>query len=299
MSDLLNTREVARFLGVNEKVVYTLIAEKGLPATKVTGKWLFPKHLVETHTINYPCFELQSRGKSGIMIIIGSNNPLLDKAISLFNQTYPNYVIVFGNLGSLGGLKSLRQGICHLATSHLLEKDEKEYNFGFAKEVLGQLPVLINFCRREQGILVAKDNPKGIGGVADLARPGIRMVNRSLGTGTRLLLDRELKKLGIETDRIDGYENEVARHLDVGLEILGGRADAGLAVKALANLLNLDFIHLRWEGCDLLARKEQFFEKPIQLFLSLLQEDTFKQIAGGFSGYDLNQTGKMVFPKEN
>ncbi|GAF68625.1 unnamed protein product [marine sediment metagenome] len=126
---LLNTKEVAHFLDVNEKVVYNLIAGKGLPATKVTGKWLFPRHLVEqwleNRTINYPGIASHLPHYYGLLIIIGSNDILLDRLISLFNRLYPEHVAVFGNVGSQGGLKALGRGLCHIASSHLLQEDEQ------------------------------------------------------------------------------------------------------------------------------------------------------------------------------
>lgn len=299
---LFNTREIARFLDINEKMVYTLIAEKGLPATKATGKWLFPRHLVEqwleNQTINYPKTADRLPPYHGLLIISGSNDILLDKALALFNRRYPDHVAVFGNLGSLGGIRALRRNLCHIASSHLLQENEQEYNFGFAREELGQVPGIINFCNREQGLLTMKGNPKKITGIPDLARPGFRIVNRSSGTGTRLLLDRGLVKAGIDGSRIKGYDREVSRHLDVGLEVLSGRADAGPGIRAVAGLLNLDFIPLKWERFDLLIQKERFFEKGVQCFLGFLSEPSFRELAEDLSGYDLSLCGKMVFPQE-
>jgi len=283
-------------------MVYTLIAEKGLPATKVTGKWLFPLHLVEqwveNETINFPKTRDPLPPYHGLLIISGSNDILLDRTISLFNQLYPENVAVFGNLGSLGGIRALRRNLCHMASSHLLQENEQEYNFGFAEEELGQLPAVINFCRREQGIIIAKGNPEGIQGVADLGKPGLKIVNRPLGTGTRLLLDRELEKAGIEGERIEGYDREFQRHLDVGLEVLSGRADAGPGIRAVAGLLDLDFIPLRWERFDFLVLKDRFFDKGVQLFVGLLHEQAFKELAEYLAGYDLSLCSKMVFPQE-
>jgi len=303
MKKLLSTKEVAEFLNVNEKMVYSLVSEKGLPATKITGKWLFPKHLVEqwveANTINYPDNGVPLPPYDGLLIITGSNDPLLDRAISLFNRHHSDQVAVFGNLGSMGGLSALRNNLCHIASSHLLQEDESEYNFDFAFRELDQMPAIVNFCRREQGILVPKGNPKGISSVADLAQTGIKIVNRSLNTGTRLLLDRELKKAGISGAKIEGYANEVSRHLDVGLEVLSGRADAGPGIRAVAGLLGIDFIPLRWERFDLMISKKCFFNEGIQRFLGLLHEKEFHEMTTRLDGYDVNLGGKMVFPTDS
>jgi excisionase family DNA binding protein len=302
MKHLLSTREVAQFISVNEKMVYTLVAEKGLPATKITGKWLFPRHLVEqwleANTINYPEPQRDLPPYEGLLIVAGSNDPLLEKTLNLFNSLHPEHMAVFGNLGSLGGLRALRRHRCHMAASHLLQ-DGDDYNFDFAARELDQSPAVVNFCRREQGILVAGGNPLGLRKVADLARPGVRIVNRPNTTGTRLLLDRELEQAGLRGPSIEGYHNEVARHLDVGLEIVGGRADAGPGIRAVAGLLGLDFISLRWERYDLLVTKKRFFDPGVQLFLGLLPDKAFKDLAATLEGYDASLSGKMVFPAES
>ncbi|MBU2646355.1 helix-turn-helix transcriptional regulator [bacterium] len=300
MTILLSTKEVAKFLNVNEKMVYTLVAEKALPATKITGKWSFPKHLVElwieANTINYPKTLQPSAGYQNLLILAGSNDPLLDRVITLFNQTYPEFAAVFGNMGSMGGLRAMKQGLCHIAASHLLQDDEKEYNFDFAGSELASMPAMINFCRREQGLLLARGNPRGISSVGDLGGSGIRIVNRGLGTGTRLLFDRELEKAGLAPGQIQGYEREMPRHLDVGLEILSGRADAGPGIRVVASLLNLEFLPLRWERFDLLVPKEKFFEKTVQSFLGLLKVETLKPLFDVSAGYDLKTTGQIVYP---
>lgn len=301
MSKLMSTREVSKFLNVNEKMVYALVSEKGLPASKITGKWLFPQHLVEqwveTHTLNFPKPATDALPYKGLLVIAGSNDLLLDRLIALFNTLDSQNLAVFGNLGSMGGLQAMRRGLCHIAGSHLLQADDSEYNFTYASSELGDMPAMVNFCRREQGLIVAKGNPKKIAGVPDLGRPELRMVNRQLGTGTRLLLDRELAKAGIKGERIEGYAVEVQRHLDVGLEVLAGRADVGPGIRPVAALLGLGFVPLRWERFDLMVAKDRFFEEPVQRFLGLLHDPRFHRVVSdGLEGYDLSMTGKMVFP---
>lgn len=299
MKALLSTKEVARYLGVNEKMVYTLVSNKGLPASKVTGKWLFPQHLVEqwveANTINYPSKQGPAPQTDGLLIIAGSNDPLLEQTIGLYNVLYPKHLAVFGNLGSMGGIRALKQGLCHMATSHLLQTDGDEYNFEFAYQQLDIPPVVVNFCRRCQGLVLAKGNPCDIGRTADLTKPGVRIVNRKLGTGTRLLFDRQLTDAGIKGDQLSGYTHEVHRHIDVGLAILAGKADAGPAIQPVAELLGLDFLPWRWERYDLLIPKDRFFDPAMQHFINLLHEKKIQDLGSGFKGYDLEASGKMIF----
>ncbi len=298
---LLSTRETAKMLGINEKQVYRLITEKGLPGTKVTGKWLFPEHLlrqwIENNTANYPGQGGYLLQTPALFVLAGSNDILLDRSLSLFMVLYPQYTAVFGNLGSMGGLRTLRQGLCHIATSHLLQENSQDYNFAHINQELEDLPAVVNFCCRQQGLILAQGNPLGIRAVSDLQKPGIKLVNRPIGTGTRLWLDQELAKHGLDPAQIQGYHQEVHRHLDLGLEILSGRADAGPGIRAVAGLLGLDFLPLHWERFDLLIDKQRFFEQNIQDFLNMLLEEDFKTLASQLSGYDLSLSGKMRYPK--
>ncbi|BBO78022.1 DNA-binding protein [Desulfosarcina widdelii] len=302
MAQMLSTKEVAKFLGINEKMVYTLISEKGLPASKVTGKWIFPKHLVEqwveSNTVNYPQAHKTLPPYDGLLVISGSNDILLEKTLAIFNSRYPGHLAVFGNLGSVGGINALRKSLCHMATSHLLQENGSDYNFDFLQGQFERMPVVVNFCKRDQGILLQAGNPGKIKSVKDLGKRGVRIVNRSLATGTRLLFDRELKRAGVAGERITGYDNEVNRHMDVGLEILSGRADAGPGIRPVASLLGLDFFPLRQERYDMVVTRERFFDQGVQYFLSLLHEKAFIQAAEELQGYDVSISGKMIFPHE-
>ncbi|MDJ0621859.1 MAG: helix-turn-helix transcriptional regulator [Desulfocapsaceae bacterium] len=296
----ITTREVAELLKVNEKMVYTLITDKGLPATKVTGKWLFPRRLVEEwlelNIENGPIKAAALSSDSGRLLLAGSDDPFFQKTLSLFHAKVTDTIAFFANVGSMGGLMCLRRGLCHIGICHLLQDDNQEYNFDFAEQELAQSPVFINFSRREQGILVERGNPKKISCINDLGREDITIVNRPLGTGTRLLFDYEIAKSDITASQIRGYDQEVSRHVDAGMEILAGRADAAPAIRAIAGMLDLDFVPLRWERFDLLVSRERFFERGIQNFLGILQEKSFARLAETFVGYDISASGKMIFP---
>lgn len=303
VKNLLSTKEVAQLLDVNEKMVYGLIAEKGLPATKVTGKWLFPKHLVEqwieNSTQNFPSPASPLPPYHGLLIVAGSDDPLLERTLNVFNKTFPKHLAVYGNVGSFGGLKALRNNLCHMASSHLIQAEDGDFNFQFAEEELAAPPAVINFCFREQGLILARGNPLGISSVADLGSKEIRAVNRPLTTGTRLLFDQHLEKAGVAAETMVGYGNEVHRHLDVGLEILAGRADVGPGIRAVAGILELDFLPLGRERFDLLISRERFFDKGVQQFLGLLHDASFQRQAEALTGYDVSQAGRTIFPRDS
>ena len=299
MSSLMNTRELAKYLGINEKKIYSLISDRGLPATRVTGKWLFQRHLVERwlerHTDNYPPAEATPETYQNLLIITGSNDLLLDKLLELFVRRHQLPMPVSSNLGSMGGLRALKENLCHIASAHLLEPEGEEYNFSYLEAELGDTAVVVNFCKRLQAVLVAPGNPNKVKGIADLASGRLRIANRGEGTGTRLLLDRELERQGVRGDKIPGYETAFGRHLEVGLEVLAGRADAGLAIAAVGGLLGLHQVPVRWERYDFIIRKEVFFSRGVQMLLGLLHDPEFRQGAEGFAGYDLSTSGQVVF----
>ncbi len=294
----LTTREIANLLHVNEKMVYSLVNEKGLPATKITGKWLFPRRLVEewieVNITNYR--PAAANIDASLLLLAGSDDPLFQKTLSLFQRRFSGCLAFFANVGSMGGVAALRRGLCHVGVCHLLQDENEDYNFDFACQELDQTPVFLNFSKREQGLLVARGNPKGIQGVEDFLREDVTIVNRSMGTGTRLLLDHELTKNNIPTQKVKGYRKEVSRHIDAGIEVLSGRADVAPGIRAVAGILDLDFVPLRWERFDLIIARERFFERQIQDFIGLLHESEFRQLAGIFSGYDVSLCGKMLFP---
>ena len=299
MSSLMNTRELAKYLGINEKKIYSLISEKGLPATRVTGKWLFQPHLVdrwlERHTDNYPPAAATPETYRNLLIITGSNDLLLDQLLELFARRHQLPMPVFSNLGSMGGIRALKENLCHVCCAHLLEPEGEEYNFAYLEGEFGDTAVVVNFCKRLQAVLVPAGNPKKVRGLTDLASGRLRIANRKEGTGTRLLLDRELERQGVRGDKIPGYETAFGRHLDVGLEVLAGRADAGLAIAAVGGLLGLDRVPVRWERYDFIIRKEVFFSRGVQMLLGLLHDPDLRQSAEGLTGYDLSTSGQVVF----
>lgn len=299
MDEMLTTRQVAKYLNVNEKMIYSLIAEKGLPASKVTGKWLFPLELVrqwvENGTQNFP-----ERAKlppyHGLVLISGADDPLLDTLICTFNLKHSEHMAMFGLSGNLEGLSALRKNLCHIA-GYRSTDENTDTGFQFMDKENDRAPAVVNLCRREQGLIVKKNNPQGISSVKDISRQGLIMVNRRLGTGARQMLDRELTQSGIDSDSIQGYKTCVSRHMDAGLAVLNGKAHVAPGIRGVANILGLDFISLGWERFDLFVNKDNFFDQGIQLFLSMLKGKVIQRASDELGGYDLSMTGKMVYPE--
>ena len=302
--EMLNTKEVAKYLGIHEKQVYALIKSKKIPSTRVTGKWVFPKKLIDEWIESNAKTGLgQARQKSrrieGGLLASGSNDPILDMLQTYMKKSYPEFYIFSANTGSTDGLKALNMGYTDIAWSHLFDPKSGEYNIPFLPTYLPNVkPVVINLFHRDLGFVVAPKNPFHIRGFEDLAQKGVRLVNRQKGSGTRVLLDYHLKKLQMSPSKINGYDKEVYTHFEVGLSILSKESDVGIATIAVSKLLGLPFIPITQENFDMILDQSTFFEKGIQAFIEILNSQEFRTRVERLGSYDFKNSGKVVYSRK-
>jgi excisionase family DNA binding protein len=295
MRELMSTKEVAEYLGLHEKKVYALVKAGKIPCTRVTGKWVFPKKLIDQW------IEEGARGpvrkqraeERPFLLAAGSDDPSLGLLRELYAQRLAPTALFSVPVGSRIGLEAVRDGIADIAWSHLLDPETGEYNLSYIKQLV-PAGVVVTLFHRELGLLVKHGNPLGVRTIADLSRPGLRIINRQKGSGTRLYLDHELARLGLDLKQIDGYQVTVPTHLEVGLKVLRGEVDAGLATHAAARLLGLDFIPLTRERFDILIPKERFFSRAIQTFLETAGSREFRTRLEAVGGYDTSETGRLL-----
>lgn len=299
--DMMNTKEVAQHLGIHEKQVYTLVRTGRIPATRVTGKWIFPRKLIDEWIEakakqGIKEAKPKSRRISGALLAAGSNDPVLDILQTSMRKSYPEFYIFSVNTGSINGLIALNNGHTDIAWSHLLDTKSGEYNIPLLSQYLNTIkPVVVNLFCREIGILVAPENPYGIRGFEDMGKKNIKLINRQQGSGTRVLIDHHLKQLGIIPSEIPGYGNEVYTHFDVGFAILSGEADVGIATASVSKLLGLQFIPITWESFDMILDQSTFFEKGLQAFIDVLKSGDFRNMVDKLTGYDFTNSGKIVY----
>ena len=234
---------------------------------------------------------------SGTIVAIGSHDLVLDLAASALRAGDAMVTLASSNVGSLGGLVALRDGLCHIAGSHLLDPATGEYTVPYVDQVFGAAApevAIIRLVHREQGLLVAPGNPLGISGIHDLAGPGLRYVNRQRGAGTRVLLDHELSKLGMDPDAVDGYAREEPTHLAVAAAIAAGRADAGLGIMAAAKAFGLGFVPVTSEPYDLVIAPGALDSPQLAPLWPLLRSDRFQRAVTELGGYSTKEMGRRI-----
>jgi putative molybdopterin biosynthesis protein len=231
------------------------------------------------------------------IVAIGSHDLVLDLAASALRADDPLITLASSNVGSLGGLVALRDGLCHIAGSHLLDLASGEYTLPYVDRVFGSSApdvAVVRLVHREQGLMVAPGNPLRLGGIEDLTRPGLRYVNRQRGAGTRVLLDHRLAEQGIPPDAISGYAREEPTHLAVAAAIAAGRGDAGLGITAAARAFGLDLVPVTWEPYDLVVTPGALGSPLLKPLWALLHSDQFQAAVTGLGGYSAKEMGRRL-----
>lgn len=231
------------------------------------------------------------------IVAIGSHDLVLDLAASALRAEDPLITLVSSNVGSLGGLVALRDGLCHLAGSHLLDPATGEYTLPYVDKLLGaerENIAVIRLVHREQGLIVAPGNPLELAKIDDLARPGLRYVNRQRGAGTRVLLDHELALRGIDPQEVSGYTREEHTHLAVAAAVAAGRADTGLGILAAARAFGLDFVPVTQEPYDLVLRADSLSDDRLAPLWALLDRGDFRAEVEALGGYSCAETGRRL-----
>jgi putative molybdopterin biosynthesis protein len=295
--ELMNTREVARYLGINDKKVYFLAKAAKIPCTRVTGKWTFPKKLIDRWIEESASGLVERKAKTeerNFLLAAGSDDPSLGILHDLYRAQTQSSSFFMTTVGSSGGLAAIRGGVADFATAHLLEPARTGTDDLAAQGLLPSGTVVVELFYRELGLLVPPGNPKGIKSLRDLARPKIRIINRQPGSGTRIYLDQELSRARLNIKKISGYDTVVSTHLEVGLWVLRGGADVGLATRTTSQLLGLDFIPLTRERFDMLVPKDRFFVRGIQVLLGIVGSREFRERVDTLGGYDVTESGRII-----
>jgi putative molybdopterin biosynthesis protein len=231
------------------------------------------------------------------IVCIGSHDNTLDILANMIKKRYSRFSLSSAHVGSMGGLMALKRGEAHFAGTHLLDEQSGEYNIPFVKRLLPDKKiVLVNLAYRQQGLLVKKGNPNYIKGFEDLLRDDVIFINRQGGSGTRLLLDKHLRELGINPYMVKGYDREEFTHMAVASAVLTGIADTGLAIYSSAIALGLDFIPVANERYDLAIPAEFMDTDIIRIVLDIIGNNLeFRDVVVSLGGYETKDMGKIIF----
>ena len=290
LPDVLTLKEAAAWLRLSERALYDLARARAVPAALLGGKWVFPRARLE-RWLAAKADEGTPRGIAPPPVIAGSHDPLLDWAV---RQSGCGLALRAG--GSLEGLEVLAAGQAMAAAAHLRDADSGEWNAPAARDVLGPGGhVGIVWAWRDQGLLVAPGNPRRLGSVADLARPGLTVIGRQNRAGSHVLLVHLLNEAGLRLDAIRFLPDPALAEDEVAAAVADGRAEAGFGIRAEAEARGLGFVPLMRERFDLVMPRRAYFEAPMQALLAFARTTAFAARAARMGGYEVSGTGAVAF----
>ena len=303
------TEEIAQLLTISKLTVYDIIKKGEIRAYRVGRQ-------MRVDAVDLAAYKerLKSGGESALIpvkpitppspasdtvtnsnIIISGQDLSLDIIASYIEES-GLYRPLRSFAGSLNSLIKMYQGQADIVSTHLFDGETGDYNLPYVKRLLtGRSYMVINLIGRTAGLYVQKDNPKQLKDWSDLQRLGMRLVNREIGSGARVLLDEQLRLAGINGSSISGYEDEELNHMAVAARVASGQADAGVGIEKTARLIDVDFVPLIQEQYDLVLIKTKENEKLRELIINTLNSTSFKEKLKAIGGYDLSKTGTILY----
>lgn len=311
------TEEIAAILKISKLTVYDLIKKGELPSYRV-GKQMrvdasdleaykqrmksaskssdSPAAVVAAHDPSPAAAASAARSGQRSVVITGQDLSL-DLLAKHMEKSVPGIRPLRSYVGSLDSLVSMYRGESDIVSTHLLDGDTGEYNLPYVRWLLtGRSYLVVNLLVRRAGLYVRQGNPLGIADWSDLGRPGLRLANREIGSGARVLLDEQLRLHGIRPESLIGYGNEETNHIGVAGKVASGEADVGVgSEKAAAIVGQVDFLPLIRERYDLVFLKTPDNREWIESVLGILRSPAFLSELGAISGYDLSMTGQVLY----
>ncbi len=288
-TEYLTTRELAELLRIKERKVYDLAASGQVPCSRAMGKLLFPRREIDAWL---------ARGRSGGCaagaavhrpgVLLGSYEPMLEWALRESRCGLATFLD-----GSLDGLDRFAAGEGLATGLHIYVPETREWNLPLVRQRFAAAPVvLVQWCWRERGLIVAPGAEKRIGGLPGLK--GRRFVPRQPEAGSQHLFEHLLEREALASSEIE-FAAPSRSEADAALAVAEGKADATLGLLALARQFQLGFIPVIRERFDLLVDRRSWFEEPIQALLLFCRSDAFAEKVGGLEGYDFSAMGQVQF----
>jgi putative molybdopterin biosynthesis protein len=298
----LSAQDVADMLNVSKNTIYNMVKKGELKSYSVGRKVRFTEDEVKAF-INRSQASLDAqKAASALPDGVQTNNGFVICGQDIILDVLSNHMRSYGIpamrafIGSYDGLTLLYKNKVNVASSHLWDSETNEYNIPYIKRLLpGTAAFVIHLTYRMQGLYVQKGNPKNIKGWEDFRRDDITMINREYGAGSRVLLDENLKLLGILGSSIKGYAAEGQTHLAVASLVSGGKADVAVGIEKIARQVdNIDFIPMKKERYDLVVKKEHINSHEVSTMMNIINSQAFKQEFANIGGYDTSGIGKII-----
>jgi excisionase family DNA binding protein len=294
--DLLTTSEAADYLRLGDRKLYELVAAGSIPCSKVTGKWLFPRHELDVWVLSGLARPPGISPAEPPPIVGGSQDDLLEWSLRESGSALASL-----NEGTTRGVDRLLRGeviatAIHFHGDEVSRESSEDSNIAAVRASPGlHDAVLVGVARREQGLLVAPGNPRQLYGLPDVLASGAKVAVRQTGAGAQLLLEELLARIGASPKNLRRLEPACLTGPDLAAAIRTGNADCGIATRAAASAAGLDFVPLLWENFDLLMRQRSFFRPAVQALIGFLGSERLKQRARELTGYDAAPAGAIRF----
>jgi excisionase family DNA binding protein len=294
--DFLTTSEAAEYLRLGERKLYELVTSGAIPCSKVTGKWLFPRHELDLWVLSGLARPAGMIVGEPPPIVGGSQDDLLEWSLRESGCGLASLTE-----GTESGVERLKRGEVIAAAVHfhspaIAFESADQANIAAAR-TMSELhdAVLVGVARREQGLLVPPDNPRALGNLADVLASGAKMAVRQPGAGAQMLLETLLTRAGAGRKDLRQLDPPCLTGPDLAAAVRAGKADCGIATRAAAKSAGLEFVPLLWENFDLLMRQRSYFRAPMQALITFFRQKRMKQRAAELSGYDLASSGEIRF----
>jgi putative molybdopterin biosynthesis protein len=289
LPELLTTREVAERLRLNEKKVYALVQAERLPATRVSGKWLFPRALLDRwlaeHTV-YPPHGLMAAMLDELVVMQGSDDWLLGHVLARERLRRAGPVVT-ATVGSMAGLEAVSRGQAHLAGFHVADAE-------LAPLVpAGESWYALHLGTREQGLVFPRRLRRTVRGLASVAEHGLRFADRQPAAGTHRLTRRLAREAGLGPRAIRTV-GPYSTHLEVALAVRAGQADVGMAIRIAAELCGLDFLSLDHETFKLAVPGGYLGHARLASWLDALLGELGASAREGVAGYSFETLGRLA-----
>lgn len=291
--DFLTTSEAADYVRLGERKLYELVTSGEIPCSKVTGKWLFPRQELDLWVLSGLSRPAGMIAADPPPIVGGSQDDLLEWTLRESGSGLASLTE-----GTARGVERLQRGEVIAAAVHFHSRDVAAADGNIA--ALRAMPglhdaVLVGMVQREQGLLVAPENPRQLRSLADVLASGAQMAVRQPGAGAQMLLDMLLNGAGASPKDLRRLEPPCLTGPDLAAAIRAGRADCGIATRAAATSAGLDFVPLLWENFDLLMQQRSYFRPQVQALIGFLGGKRLKQRAAELTGYDTAPAGQIRF----